>query len=77
MTPAERQRRRRAKLAEIVRPEQVLADLSHAYNRAYATPQGDIRAGVAKLLKRWEKDAEQEARRWRERLRPPTKRKKR
>jgi len=35
MTPAERQRRHRAKLAEIVHPERVLAELSRAYDRAY------------------------------------------
>jgi hypothetical protein len=34
MTPRERQRRRRAKLAEIVHAEHVLANLSRAYGRA-------------------------------------------
>jgi hypothetical protein len=37
MTPAERQRRRRAKLAETIDPERVLADLERIYNRASPT----------------------------------------
>jgi hypothetical protein len=64
MTPAERQRRRRAKLAEIVGPERVLADLSLAYARAYLGDQDAILAGLKRLLRRWEKDAAANAR-WR------------
>src|SRR5262249_37845611 len=65
MTPAERQRRRRAKLAEIVHPEHVLAELDRAYSRAYLADQGDIRAGMKKLLRQWEKDAAARGRWWR------------
>lgn len=64
MTPAERQRRRRAKLAEIVGPKRVLADLSLAYARAYLGDQDAILAGLKRLLRRWEKDAAANAR-WR------------
>jgi hypothetical protein len=65
MTPAEHQRRRRAKLAQIVRAEHVLADLSRAYGRAYLSDQDALRAGLKKLLRRWEKDAAAHARWWR------------
>jgi hypothetical protein len=57
MTPRERQRRRRAKLAAIDRAGDVLADLSRAHDRAYLAEQDDIRAGVKRLLQQWEKDA--------------------
>jgi hypothetical protein len=56
MTPAERQRRRRAKLAEIVRAEQVVAELERAYTRA-GDEQRAIRAGVKRLLARWQRDS--------------------
>jgi hypothetical protein len=56
MTPVERQRRRRAKLAEAVCPEQVLAALASDYNRAHASEQKAIRAGVKRMLARWQKD---------------------
>jgi hypothetical protein len=65
MTPAERQRRHRAKLAEIVHPEHVLVELSRAYDRAYLADQDAIRAGVKKLLRQWEKGAAANARWWR------------
>jgi hypothetical protein len=55
MTPAERQRRRRAKLREIVHAADVLADLERHYGRADLREQGAIRAGLKKLLARWEK----------------------
>jgi hypothetical protein len=57
MTPAERQRRRRAKLREIVHVEQVLANLERDYVRAGVNKQPAIRAGMKKLLTRWEKNA--------------------
>jgi hypothetical protein len=57
MTPAERQRRRRAKLRETVQVEQVLANLHRDYTRTDVNKQPAIRAGVTKLLTRWEKDA--------------------
>ena len=49
--------RYRAKLAEIVHPERVLADLSSTYDRAYLADQDAIRAGVKKLMRRWDKAA--------------------
>jgi hypothetical protein len=65
MTSAERQRRYRAKLVEIVDAERVLAALSRAYDRAYFPDQDAIRAGVKKLLRRWDKDAAARSRWWR------------
>jgi hypothetical protein len=55
----------RAKLAAIVHPEHVLAELSRAYGRAYLADQNDIRTGVSKLLRQWEKDADARKRWWR------------
>jgi hypothetical protein len=57
MTPAERQRRRRAKLRETVRAGDVLAALKRDYIRAGDSQQRAIRAGMTKLLTRWERDA--------------------
>jgi len=74
MTNAERQRRRRARLREIVHAEHVLADLSRAYGRAFPSDQDALRAGVKKLLRRWEKAAAAHARWWRQRLGRPVKR---
>jgi hypothetical protein len=68
MTPAERQRRRRAKLAAIVDPQQVLADLHRLYQRAFPADQDVIRAGLKKLLTRWQKDADHNKRLWRRRV---------
>jgi hypothetical protein len=70
MTPAERQRRRRAKLAEIVDPEHVLADLERTYQRAYLADQDAIRAGAKKLLACWERQAAASKRIWRRMKRP-------
>jgi hypothetical protein len=75
MTPAERQRRRRAKLREVVHPERVLADLDRAYGRAILADQDDIRAGVKKLMRRWEKDVAANKRWWRQRTAAGRKRK--
>jgi hypothetical protein len=47
--------RYRAKLAEIVHPERVLADLSSTYDRAYLADQDAVRAGMKKLMRRWDK----------------------
>jgi hypothetical protein len=61
MTNAERQRRHRAKLAAIEREvdaSTVLENLARDYQAAYATPKQRIRAGVAKLLRKWEREAE-------------------
>jgi hypothetical protein len=55
MTPAERQRRRRAKLAAIVRANDVLDRLERDYQRAYLTVQAAIRRGVEQLLAKWRK----------------------
>jgi hypothetical protein len=77
MTPAERQRRHRAKLAAIVHPERVLADLERVYRRAFLSDKDAIRAGVKKLLRRWEKGADASARWWRQRTAAGRKRKKR
>jgi hypothetical protein len=77
MTSAERQRRYRAKLAEIVDAERVLAALSRAYDRAYLPDQDAIRAGVKKLLRRWDKDTAARARRFRQWLAAERKRRKR
>jgi len=75
MSATERQRRRRARLREVVHAQRVLADLSRAYGRAGVNGQPDIRAGVKKLLRRWEKAAAAHARWWRQRLGRPAKRK--
>jgi hypothetical protein len=56
MTPAERQRRRRAKLAAVIDPARVLADLERVYRRAFLADQDVIRRGVKKLLARWLRD---------------------
>ena len=77
MTPAERQRRRRARLREVVHAERVLADLERAYGRAFAGDQDAMRAGLKKLLRHWEKAAIAHARWWRQRLGRGRKRKKR
>jgi hypothetical protein len=68
MTPAERQQRRRAKLAEIVRAAAVLTALDRQYIRAGVNEQPDIRAGVKKLLARWEKQEAARKRWWRKSL---------
>jgi hypothetical protein len=69
MTPAERQRRRRTKLAEVVHVEQVLADLERDYIRAGVNKQPAIRTRMKKLLARWEKDAAAADRAWRQAMR--------
>ena len=55
MTDAERQHRRRAKLREAVHAADVLASLERDYPRADLRAQAAIRAGLKKLLARWEK----------------------
>ena len=66
--PAERQRRHRAKMREVAhasdvlvaleRAGDVLAALERAYKRArYEYEQREIRAGIKRLLARWEKEA--------------------
>ena len=77
MTATERQRRRRAKLAAIVHPATVLADLSRAYGRAYASDRDIIRRGLKRLVRQWERDAARSARRWRQRMAAGRKRRKR
>jgi hypothetical protein len=60
LTPAERMRRHRAKLRTertLYCAERVLAALAHDYAGASATDRGIIRKGVARLLRRWDKDA--------------------
>jgi hypothetical protein len=69
MTPAERQRRRRAKLAEIIDPERVIADLDRIYQRAFLADQDTIRARTKKLLTRWERQAAASKEWWRKRSR--------
>jgi len=69
MTAAERQRRRRAKLAATIDPEQVLADLDRTYQRAFLADQDDIRKGAKKLLARWERQEATRKRWWRKQLR--------
>ena len=56
MTTAERQRRHRAKLREIVHAEDVLEVLARDYRRALPVEAAEIRRGVSKLLTRWHKD---------------------
>ena len=46
----------------------VLADLEHTYNQAYLAGQDTIRAGVKKLLTRWERQAAANKRWWRKQL---------
>jgi hypothetical protein len=67
MTPAERQRRRRAKLAAIIQPGRVLAELDRTYQHAYLVNQDAIRAGVRKLLRKWERQAAAIKRMWQRR----------
>ena len=66
MTAVERKRRHRAKLREVAhagdvlvaleRAGNVLAALERAYERArYEYEQREIRAGIKRLLARWEK----------------------
>ena len=74
MTPRERQRRRRAKLTEIVRADDVLTALGREYIRAGVNEQPAIRAGVKKLLRQWERDEAKRARWWRKQLGRPAKR---
>jgi hypothetical protein len=60
MTPAERQRRRRAKLCaerKLHCAETVLAALDRDYCGASATDRDMIRKGVARLLRQWEREA--------------------
>jgi hypothetical protein len=64
MTPAERQRRRRAKLAD-----RVIADLDRIYQRAFLADQDAIRARTKKLLTRWERQAAASKEWWRKRSR--------
>jgi len=68
MTPAERQRRRRAKLAAIIDPERVLADLEREYRRAFLADQDIIRRDVKKLLARWQREKAARERRWHKQL---------
>jgi hypothetical protein len=69
MTPAERQRRRRAKLRETVHVEQALANLERDYIRAGVNKQPVIRAGMKRLLARLERDAAASDRAWRRAMR--------
>jgi hypothetical protein len=58
-TPAERMRNYRARLRteqELHCAERVLSALKRDYRGASATDRGMIRKGVARLLKRWDKD---------------------
>jgi hypothetical protein len=71
MTATERQRRRRAKLRERVAADDVLATLQRDYGRASADDKSAIRAGVKRLMRRWEKDAAALARLWRRRRLKP------
>jgi hypothetical protein len=65
MTPAERQRRRRAKLAQGINPAAILADLERTYQRGVLADKDDIRAGVKKLLRRWDRQQAANERIWR------------
>ena len=72
LTPAERMRRYRSKLRTeqtLHCAERVLAALGRDYAAASATDRGVIRKGVARLLKRWDKDAAREQALWRRRPR--------
>jgi hypothetical protein len=54
MTPVERQRRRRAKLRERIRPEDVLADVRTKLHRCGFAPEAlHIVEGLAALLAEW------------------------
>jgi len=65
MTPAERQRRRRAKLAATIDPARILTELERTYQRAVLGDQDALRAGAKKLLRRWEKQHAANKRIWR------------
>jgi hypothetical protein len=67
LTTAERQRRHRAKLREVVYAGDVVDRLGRDYARAHIDEQKAIRAGVKKLLRRWEKEEAARARWWRQR----------
>jgi hypothetical protein len=69
MTPAERQRRHRAKLAEAIRPGLVLEDLDRSYQRAGLADKDFMRAGVKKLLRQWERQVAASKRWWRKKTR--------
>jgi hypothetical protein len=57
MTPAERQRRRRAKLRERIRPEDVLADVRSKLHRCGFAPEGrQIVEGLAALIAEWRRE---------------------
>jgi hypothetical protein len=56
MTTAERQRRHRAKLREVVYAGDVLDRLKRDYGRVHIDEKKVIRAGVKKLLARWQRD---------------------
>jgi hypothetical protein len=54
MTPAERQRRRRAMLREVIHPEDVLADVRKKLHRCGFAPEGrQIIEGLAALIVEW------------------------
>jgi len=69
MTAAERQRRRRAKLAATIDPAQILAELERVYQRAVLADKDAIRKGAKKLLRQWERQEAARERWWRKNLR--------
>lgn len=68
MSDRERQQRHRARLRQRVDVADVLASLERDYCRVSVDEQTAIRAGVKKLMRRWEKNAAVLARYWRNRV---------
>ena len=77
LTPAERQRRHRAKLAAYVAADDVLDRLRRDYYRSGVNQQPAIRAGMRKLLAQWEKEEAARERAWQKAIATKTPRKKR
>jgi len=65
LTATERQRRRRERLRAEVDVGRVLEALASEYRRAYLADQDQIRAGVKRLLARWEREQAARERWWR------------
>jgi hypothetical protein len=68
MTPAERQRRHRAKLREVVSPADMVERLNRDYHRMHIDERRALCTGVKKLLARWQREAEANRRYWAKRF---------
>jgi hypothetical protein len=68
LTTAERQRRHRAKLREVVFPADVVERLNRDYHRVHIDERRALCAGVKKLLARWQREVEANRRYWAKRF---------